>query len=131
MRVLAPIKVSILARLFGLRLNIHTTLRQIAAVCVGFNRHPLRLPDECLSKTVARVSAAVNFYPHAGRFETRRQSYGFVIILEVSEGVCQADASTRRQFRETEAPRLAVQQAVDHERGVARHRALRDRKSVV
>src|SRR5580658_10592114 len=95
MRVLAPIKVSIFAFLLCFRLNIYTTLARRIGAGLGFDRHSLRLPNEGLSKTVAGVpvSAAVNLDAHTRRLEPLRQLYGFIVILKVAEGVCQAGAA--------------------------------------
>src|SRR5882757_444381 len=126
-RVFGPIRVSTVAFLlwFLLCLNICLTLGRIAA-CLGFHRHPLRLPNEGLPKTVAHVSvaAAVNLHLDARGLEPLRQLYGFVVILKVTEGVCQADAPVRRHLAESQAGRFAPLQPLDGDHGGARHHAL-------
>src|SRR5277367_3523340 len=123
MRVLAPIKVSILAFLLCFCLNIYSTLGRRRAARLGFHGHSLRLPNESLTKamTAIAVSAAVNLEPDAGRLEPLRQLYEFVVILKVTKGVCQADAVVWRDLRESQARRLALQQAVDGNRCAAGH----------
>src|SRR5882724_2473792 len=103
-RVLGPIRVSTVAFLLCFCLNICLTLGRIPA-SLGFHRHSLRLPNEGLPKTVAQVSvfAAVNLDPDARRLETLRQLNGFVVILKVTEGVCQADTPVRRHLAKSQA----------------------------
>src|ERR1700722_15074253 len=107
-RVFAPIKVSTFAFLVCFCLNIYITLARRIGAGLRFHRHSLGLPHESLSKTVAGISvfAAVNFDAHAGRLEPRRQLYGFVVILKVAEGVCQAHAPCRRHLRECQIERF-------------------------
>src|ERR1700733_14022492 len=94
MRVRAPIKVSIFAFLLCFCLNIHITFGRSGAGRLGFHRHALRLPNEGLPKTVSGilVFAAVNLDPDTRRFESLRHLDRFVVVLKVTEGVCQAVA---------------------------------------
>src|SRR6266403_5597559 len=126
-RVLGPIKVSILAFLLCFCLNICLTLGRSIAACLGFHRHSLRLPNESLTKTVAQVSvfAAADLDSDARRLESLRQLYGFVVILKVTEGVCQANAPVRRYLAETQARRLAPLQPIDGDHGAAAHHTVR------
>src|ERR1700732_483637 len=112
MRVPAPIKVSIFKALFCFRLNICSTLglghtaeraaghaRGLAcARCLSFRRETLGFPDERLPKSVSCVSARVNFDSDAGRFESWRQLYRFIVVLEVAERVREASPMGRRHL---------------------------------
>src|SRR5258708_39497566 len=108
-RVFGPIRVSTVAFLLWLLLclNICLTLGRIAA-CLGFHRHPLRLPNEGLPKTVAHVpvAAAVNLHLDTRGLEPLRQLYGFVEILKVSEGVYKDDTTVRRHTSQSIAVRF-------------------------
>src|ERR1700722_12467489 len=126
-RVFAPIKVSTFALLLCFCLNICVTLDRRIVARLRFHRHPLRLPNESLSKTVAdiSVSAAVNVDSDARRFEPQRQLNGFVVILKVAEGVCQADAPRRRHLRKSQTERFTLHQPIDGDRRVAGHHIVR------
>src|SRR5580658_3035009 len=127
MRVSAPIKVSIFAFLSLFRLNIYVTLGRGIGVSLSLHRHSLRLPHEGLSKAVAGISvfAAVNLHSDPRRLETLRQLYGLVVILKVTEGVCQAHAPGRAYFRKAQHAGFALQQPVEGDHGAAGHLLVR------
>jgi len=126
-RVLGPIKV-VDTRVLSLFLFEHLRhpFRRIPA-CLGFHRHSLRLPNEGLTETVAQVSvfAAANFDPDARRLEPLRQLYGFVIILKVTEGVCQADAPVRRTWPNSSLKACPASSPSTVDRGAAGHHGVR------
>src|SRR5271168_1845734 len=119
MRVAAPIKVSIFAFAFLFRLNIYVTLGRRIGVSLSLHRHSLRLPYEGLSKAVAGISvfAAVYLHPDPRRLEPLRQLYGLVVILKITEGVCQAHAPGRAYLGKAQGVGFALQQPIDGDHG--------------